>query len=289
MVRIREFTRVSKADKIDRDAGVLYGLSILGADSMNGRKYTESAMKNACRLYEGKPSNANHNTGKADASVYDRLGVWRNPRYQNGRIFGDFHYLKSHPLAERLVEAAERPDLHTVFGFSHDAQGAERPGSGGSIIESIEEVFSVDLVADPATNRGLYESDRRQNMSKRNKRRTREDVTDDPMASMLPAGGAGDDSDGNGVDGVLTLLQDLVDNAGVEHSKDYIDDLREAMELLSKWATPDSGNDDDGGVDESRRRAYRPGHVLERFARKPNETDEQFRQRKVRMMRSGRF
>lgn len=157
-VHLREFTRVSKADRIDREAGIIYGLAILGPESANGRRYSEAAMRSALGLYEGRPSNANHVRGTDDPNVYDRLGIWYKPRLENGQIKGDFHYAKTHPLAERLLEAAERPDLHNLFGFSHDALGSEKPGSNGSIIESIDRVHYVDLVADPATVKGVWES-----------------------------------------------------------------------------------------------------------------------------------
>lgn len=159
-IQLREFTRVSKAERIDREAGILYDLVILGPESANGRRYTEAAMRKAVPLYEGRTSNVNHVQGDAEPSVYDGLGVWRNVRYaEDGKIRGNFHYLKSHALAPSLVEAAERPDLVGIFGFSHDALGSgRRDGSGLDLIESIDHVETVDLVRRPATTQSLTES-----------------------------------------------------------------------------------------------------------------------------------
>lgn len=158
-VQLLEFTQVSKAKKIDEDAGVLYGLKILGNVSANGRKYPAATIERAAQLYEGRPSNANHlRKGGEDVDVNNRLGVWVKAYPENGELYGDFAYFKSHPMAARLIEAAKRPELNRAFGFSHNATGREKHEAGETIIEAIESVHSIDLVADPATVSGLYES-----------------------------------------------------------------------------------------------------------------------------------
>lgn len=159
-IHFQEFTRVAKAVRIDREAGVIYDLAILGPESKNNRRYTENAMRKAVQLYEGLPSNANHVKGTNEPDVYDSLGIWRNVRYdEDGRIRGNFHYFKNHRLTPCLLEAAERPDLDGSMGFSHDAFGTGRKDSDGTeLIESIESVESVDLVARPATVKNLFES-----------------------------------------------------------------------------------------------------------------------------------
>lgn len=151
------------AAKVDRDAGVIYGVRMGGLQSKNNREYTESAYRKATKLYEGKPCNVNHSKGEVLAE--NRFGSWQNVRYESlptpGPV-GDLHFLKSHPMADRVCEAAERPELSTAFGMSHTAcAGKTRPGNSGRlIVEEIEDVSSVDLVADPATVKGLFESKR---------------------------------------------------------------------------------------------------------------------------------
>lgn len=159
IVQLLEFTQVGKAREVDEQAGVLRGLKILGNVSGNGREYPAATIERAARIYEGRPSNANHNRKRGeDADVNNRLGVWIKTYVENGELYGDFAYLKSHPLSARLVEAARRPELNRVFGFSHDARGRERREGGKAIIEAIDEVKSIDLVSDPASVSGLYES-----------------------------------------------------------------------------------------------------------------------------------
>lgn len=152
-----------RAGRVDREAGVIHDVRIAGLISKNGRTYTEAAFKNATALYEGKPCNVNHVEEGVQVKTEDRLGIWKNVRWSDTPepgLIANLHYLKSHPMAERVCEAAERPDLSTAFGCSHTAgAGDSRPGKDGNvIIESIAEVKSVDLVADPATVNGLFES-----------------------------------------------------------------------------------------------------------------------------------
>lgn len=158
------------ASKVDREAGIIYDVRLAGLESKNGRTYTPEAYKKSLKLYEGKPCNVNHVKEGEQVAAEDRFGTWRNVRWSDSPagLIANLHYLKSHPLAERVCEAAERPDLSTAFGCSHNAySGDSRPGANGNvIIESIAEVKSVDLVADPATVNGLFESQGHKPMKK---------------------------------------------------------------------------------------------------------------------------
>src|SRR5262249_40490973 len=63
---------------------------------------------------------------------------------------------KSHPLAERVCEAAERnPEL---YGLSHEASADGHPDADGYfVVEKINAISVVSLVAEPATNKSLFE------------------------------------------------------------------------------------------------------------------------------------
>ena len=74
-------------------------------------------------------------------------------------IYGDLLYLKNHPLADSVCEAAEREEMNDVFGMSHNAQGEGTVDKNDIFVVSrITEVRHVDLVADPATTKSLTES-----------------------------------------------------------------------------------------------------------------------------------
>jgi hypothetical protein len=141
---------------IDKDAGIIRNVKLLGFVSKNGRTYTPEAVKEAANLYEGVPVNADHGDTKTPRSIHDRLGRVINVRFVEGEgLFGDFEFLKSHPLSERIIEAAER--LPESMGFSHYADGQVRKVKGVEEVYKITKVKSVDLVADPATCNSLSE------------------------------------------------------------------------------------------------------------------------------------
>ena len=145
--------------KVDEEAGIIYGVKVLGYESAHGYSYTEAAVKDAIPLYEGVAVNIDHPKEPGDRrSSYDRFGKLVNPRLAKDGLYADLVYLKSHPLTARVIEAAKSPDKSNLFGLSHHAQGNQVKRDGKTVVEKIEAVNSVDLVADPATNSGLFES-----------------------------------------------------------------------------------------------------------------------------------
>lgn len=147
----------SGMDRIDEEAGVIYGVRVIGPTSRNkGRQYPESMLKRSMPLYEGAQVYVDHDRKSTERSLKDGWAVLRNCRMREGGIDADLHYLKEHPLTPQLIERAKRfPDK---FGLSHDASGDSSMREGVEIVESIVKVHSVDIVSNPATNKGLFES-----------------------------------------------------------------------------------------------------------------------------------
>jgi len=147
------------AVRVDRQGGVIRGVKILGLQSRNGRTYLPEALAEAARLYEEAKVNVNHPKGNPlGARDYrDRIGVLRSVVARPGEgLFADFHFNPKHALAEQLIWDAEH--MPENVGFSHNVLA--RTGRRGDrvVVEAITKVESVDLVADPATTRGLFES-----------------------------------------------------------------------------------------------------------------------------------
>jgi len=157
IVRLQE-RAASDSLRIDPTSGVLRDVKVLGRRSRNGRCYTSTPLRAALPFYEGIRVNINHRPrGATDESpLGDRFGVLRRVRLLADGIFADLHYLTRHPLAEMIVEAARR--MPEALGLSHNAEGRAVVRDGVEIIEEITRVVSVDLVSDPATTRGLFES-----------------------------------------------------------------------------------------------------------------------------------
>lgn len=151
-------------DRVDTDAGIIYGVRILGKTSRNGRTYRESALRKAVadQLYEGARVYIDHNrpdpkTGTlAERSIRDKWGQLRNVRFEQDGLVGDLHYLKSHTMTGMLIESAQR--FPETFGLSHDAGGEEQVSNGQTEVVEIQRVKSVDVVNCPATTKGLFES-----------------------------------------------------------------------------------------------------------------------------------
>ncbi|MFA6244225.1 MAG: hypothetical protein WC655_25000 [Candidatus Hydrogenedentales bacterium] len=144
---------------IDAEGGVLRGVRIIGRVSLNGREYTPAALTKAKGMYEGRVVNFDHpdrSKPTAERSVSSRFGWLQGVHEANDGLEGDLYYLKTHPMAGQVVEAAQRnPGL---FGLSHNADGRIVKRDGKTLVEEIIGVRSVDLVADPATTKSLFES-----------------------------------------------------------------------------------------------------------------------------------
>jgi hypothetical protein len=144
--------------RVDRDAGVIRGVKLLGLSSRNGRRYREGALVDAIDLYEGAKVNINHPKGHplSPRDYQDRLGVVRGVQFRGGEgLFGDLHFNPRHALSEQLVWDAENAPQNV--GMSHNVLARTKNVGDETIVEAITKVQSIDLVADPATTSGLYE------------------------------------------------------------------------------------------------------------------------------------
>lgn len=158
--------------EVDRDSATIKRVKVLGFESTNGRRYSRESVKAAAHLYENAAVYCNHpidpNTGKPKSSrsrtVEDRLGKLVNVRMENDGLYADLQLLKTHPMTERVLEAAERmPD---AYGLSHAADVDYSIGQSGVMeISEITAVRSVDLVCEPGTVSGLFESSKGKNMA----------------------------------------------------------------------------------------------------------------------------
>lgn len=155
-----ETTFQTSKPRINRDAGVIHDVKILGQTSRNGRQYSPKALREAAAFYEGIGVNTNHpsrQTPNVSRGVEEGVGWLESIQVKPDGVYGDLHVIKSHPLANTLFEIAERkPDR---FGLSHNASGDVGEIGGSQLVESIKSVRSVDLVQNPATVKSLFESE----------------------------------------------------------------------------------------------------------------------------------
>ncbi len=144
--------------RVDAQAGVIRGVKLLGLESRNGRTYLPDTLAQAARLYEDAKVNVNHPKGNpaGPRDYQDRIGTIRGVAMRAGEgLFGDFHFNPKHALAEQLIWDAEHAPENV--GFSHNVEARTSRRGDRVVVEAILRVQSVDLVADPATTRGLFE------------------------------------------------------------------------------------------------------------------------------------
>ncbi len=151
---LQERTLCESGLRVDRAAGVIRGVKIIGSQSRNNRTYPPAVLQKAIPHYEGRGCFLDHTAGQR--SVASRFGWLQNVRGDGASLIGDLNILKSHPNAPAIFEAAERNPR--LFGLSHSADGRVVRRGGKNVVEEIVGVHSVDLVCDPATTNSLFES-----------------------------------------------------------------------------------------------------------------------------------
>lgn len=149
--------------RVDRKANTIIDVKLCGKHSKNGREYSDRALTDATRLYEGCPFYLDHPTDrelrdrKGIRSVLDLAGKIANVRKVGDAVRGDIHLLDKDPSRALVLAIADQ--MPTLAGNSHRASGTVRRGDNGvDVVESLDAVAGVELVTDPATASGLFES-----------------------------------------------------------------------------------------------------------------------------------
>lgn len=142
---------------VDRENHIVRGVKVLGFTSANGRIYDFAAVKEAIQKYEKAPVNKDHNM--EEPSFSDRLGWLENVTLEKDGLYADFHYNPHADGIESFLWFAEHNGLGDV-GFSHLVSGKYSVDPDGTErITRIDKVKSVDLVANPATTKTIFESE----------------------------------------------------------------------------------------------------------------------------------
>jgi hypothetical protein len=180
-MRVLEYTSaLTPQSRVDREAGIIRDVLILGQKSANGRTYTADAMSAAAKLYEGVPVYIDHQP-EGRRSYRDKIGRLTAVAFRDGGLRGDLHINPAHPAAAQLFWDAEHHPA--AVGLSHDAEGrVVTTRDGQTIVEAIESVRSVDLVAEPATTQSLFED-----KSMPSKLREQDPATETPTTDPLDA------------------------------------------------------------------------------------------------------
>ena len=172
------------AGSVDTEAGVILSAKLIGRESANGRIYRTDALREAKPKYEGARINLDHpsRTGGGERKFTDWVGVVENVTEGSDGLYGDLNLRQKSVSYEEIMEAAETFPQH--FGLSHVADCGYEVIQGVEHINEIEDVVSVDIVLEPATTSGLYESKGRKTMSKSSMKTLRHLVEGAPETSL---------------------------------------------------------------------------------------------------------
>lgn len=153
--------------RVDRRQNLISNVVLLGRRSRNGRVYTDTAMQEAAELYRGVKFFIDHPTKSEEKntggvrSVHDLAGRVLNPRVVGEQVRGDLELLDREPTKSLVFSLAEQ--MPEVVGNSHRARGEIFVNDEGiEVVESVTDVFGMELVTEPATTDGLLESIQRQ-------------------------------------------------------------------------------------------------------------------------------
>jgi hypothetical protein len=146
---------------VNRENFTVSGVKLMGTVSKNGRRFTESAMKNIFDLCENANVNLNHNTKDLGAprDYRDRIAHVVSREIEAEGIYGTIQVNPKHPQAEQFLWDAENAPHKCGMSPVYAPGKTSRPrGENTLLVESVTKVSSIDIVGDPATTNSLKES-----------------------------------------------------------------------------------------------------------------------------------
>lgn len=140
---------------VDRTAGIIRGVSLATVGPARGHgvfcdEMTLTQLLGSARTFaSGLKVKMDHGGGAGDI-----VGVLRDLRIDGTQLRGDLHLLRSYEKREYVLELAET--MSDTFGLSVAFSGPTEE-RGGKLFARCTEIYSCDLVADPAANpSGLF-------------------------------------------------------------------------------------------------------------------------------------
>ena len=146
----RQFAATAQA-RVNPADGVIYGVSLITEGPALGHGVyidatTLEQVQTAAGMYSGGLKvKMDHGGGAGDI-----VGFIDNLRIAGAKLLGDFHLLQSSEHRQYILEIAEKiPD---TFGLSIAFSGPSEIGVDKRAMQRCTEIYSVDLVSEPAAN-----------------------------------------------------------------------------------------------------------------------------------------
>lgn len=147
----------------DLEKGIVDNVLVLTWESRNGLHYPREMVERHIALYDGASVNLDHRADpNTDVPVSRRFGRISQPRITPDGVRARLQFNPNHPFAVEFKWWIRNDSKG--LGLSHYAQIKKKPkeinGRWVEVVESIGRVASVDIVADPATTNGIFESEK---------------------------------------------------------------------------------------------------------------------------------
>jgi hypothetical protein len=146
------FSAVEAANRVDRDKGIIYGVSVITEGEAKGHDMQVDAitlqqvMQCAKAFADGLKVKEDHGSG-----VMATVGVLKNLRVDGKQLRADLTVLPEYEHAQKLYGMAEM--MPSTFGLSISFSGVSE-FSDGQRFARCQEIYSADLVSEPAANSG---------------------------------------------------------------------------------------------------------------------------------------
>jgi hypothetical protein len=154
--QLTQFTSLDGINRIDAEKGIIYGVSVitLGEAKGHGMSVDYKTLDQILQVARTHKNGLKVKFGlDHEAGVADTNGTLKNFRLDGTCVRADLHLFKSDTRNAKLLEmAADIPDefgISLSFSGEHETLGYEKK-------VRCSEIYSADIVSDPAANKSLF-------------------------------------------------------------------------------------------------------------------------------------
>jgi len=156
IMKLAHFSAVAEYNRIDSAGGIIYGVSVITLGNAQGHnlKIDETTLSQILAVAATHKDGIKVKFGNDHkAGVEDTIGALKDFRKDGDKVRADLHLFKACGKRDQIIEMAER--IPNEFGLSAVFSGSPEE------IEKVkfarcDEIYSVDLVSDPAANLSLF-------------------------------------------------------------------------------------------------------------------------------------
>ena len=156
MAQFAQFSLISTNQKVDAEAGIIHGVCVMCLGQAKGHDVSidEKSLTQFLALAQKHSDGIKVKFGNDHkAGVEDTTGLLKNFKRDGDKIRADLHLLKTDPNFNKIVEMAKT--LPNEFGLSASTQADEELIGHDKFVRFLD-IFSVDIVSNPAATNGLF-------------------------------------------------------------------------------------------------------------------------------------